>query len=549
MATSHHLPLIVRQDLDGFFGLFVDNLVQLLLIAALCGSLCGMHGADASLLYGRVLPGAALSIVFGNFFYAWQARRLAQREQRRDVTALPFGINTPSLLVFVFFVIAPVYQSTGDARAAWRMGLVACAGSGLIQFLGAFIAERIRRHTPRAAMLASLSGIAIGFISMTFMLQMWQHPIVALPPLALLLMHYLGRTRIRGVPGGLGAIVLGTALAWLLPAGLTGLELHAGSLAREWDNLAFYPPIAAVHELFAGLRQEGVAWTSYLSVIIPMGLFDLVGSLQNIESAEAAGDRYGTRSSLAVNGLATLAAACCGSCFPTTIYIGHPAWKALGARSGYSVLNALAVAVICFTGGVVLTAQMVPLEACIGIVLWIGVIITAQAFIASPARHAPAVALGLFPAIAAWGASLVSGAVILAGGNNGMTMQTILAGDINAQAGGFLIHAMNLLQQGYLFTSMILAAAVVQVIDRRFFAAAAWLAAGALLTLLGLIHAYQISGNSVYFLLRGTDPMPNALAFPALGAAAGYLVLAAIFAVVGAVQHTQWIRTEGGEED
>jgi len=48
---------IVRGDVDGFFGLALDNLVQLLLIDALCRHVIGMPDA---LLYGRVLTGAAV---------------------------------------------------------------------------------------------------------------------------------------------------------------------------------------------------------------------------------------------------------------------------------------------------------------------------------------------------------------------------------------------------------------------------------------------------------------------------------------------------------
>ena len=69
----------------------------------------------------------------------------------------------------------------------------------------------------------------------------------------------------------------------------------------------------------------------YLSVIVAMGLFNVLGSLQNIESAEAAGDPCvrKTRPSLMINGLGSIAAALFGSAFPTTIYIGHPGWKSL----------------------------------------------------------------------------------------------------------------------------------------------------------------------------------------------------------------------------
>src|SRR5437867_13176521 len=87
-------PLFVRGDVDGFFGLAVDNLIQFLLILDLCVGMCGLEPA---FVVRRILPGAAASLVLGNLFYAWQARGLARRERREDVTALPFGINTVSL--------------------------------------------------------------------------------------------------------------------------------------------------------------------------------------------------------------------------------------------------------------------------------------------------------------------------------------------------------------------------------------------------------------------------------------------------------------------
>ena len=89
----------VRKDLDGFFGLMIDNPIQLILIVSLRREL--IHLPD-SYIFGRILPGAAISILVGNIFYAWQARQLARATGREDVTALPYGINTVSLFVFVF---------------------------------------------------------------------------------------------------------------------------------------------------------------------------------------------------------------------------------------------------------------------------------------------------------------------------------------------------------------------------------------------------------------------------------------------------------------
>jgi AGZA family xanthine/uracil permease-like MFS transporter len=273
----------------------------------------------------------------------------------------------------------------------------------------------------------------------------------------------------------------------------------------------------------------------FLSVIVPIGLFNVIGSLQNIESAEAGGDRYDTQTSLAVNGLGTILAALFGSCFPTTIYIGHPGWKGLGARAGYSTLNGLVVTLICLTGTVGLISNIVPLDAGIAIVLWIGIIITAQAFQATPGVHAPAVAIGLFPAIAAWGATVAAGVFMrLSQSSEGVaTMQDLLVANPAVDVNGFLLHGLITLERGYIFTCMILAAVSALLIDRRFYSAAAWSLVGALFAGIGLTHAYQLVGNNVDYLFVTAQPAAGALAFRAAGIAIGYLSLALVFAAYG----------------
>jgi AGZA family xanthine/uracil permease-like MFS transporter len=533
---SRSYPLIVKHDLDGFFGLAVDNLVQLLLIVNLCAVLCGMTVEDQALLYAHILPGAAVSLILGNLFYAWQAHRLARREGRDDVTALPYGINTPSLLVYIYFVMMPVYQRTGSAHAAWQMGLLACLGSGVIEFCGAFVAERIRRHTPRAALLATLAGIAIGFISMTFALQIFQHPLVAMLPMAVILVTYFSRVRFPfGVPGGLLAVVAGTVLAWVLPDAWLARPMDAAAIGTAWQQRRLYLPSFAGGEILAVLGDEALRaeLLGYLSVIVPMGLFNVIGSLQNIESAEAGGDRFATGPSLAINGVGTIAAALFGSCFPTTIYIGHPGWKGLGARAGYSTLNGLFMTAICLTGTVAVINTLVPTDAGVAIVLWIGIVITAQAYQATPREHAPAVAIGLFPAVAAWGATAVAGAFIASGG---ATMESLLksAGSENVMLNGFLLHGMNLLgSPGYMLTCMILAAVAATLIDRRFNAAAIWSLAAVGLTLVGLTHAYHLTGNVVSFIFILAETPKVGVVYRAYNIAAGYALFAGVFALVG----------------
>lgn len=227
-----------------------------------------------------------------------------------------------------------------------------------------------------------------------------------------------------------------------------------------------------------------------MSVIIPMGLFNLVGSLQNLESAEAAGDRYEVRSSLAANGIGTIAAACFGSCFPTTIYIGHPAWKSMGAGAGYSVANGLIISLLCFLGLAGFAIALIPVEAGAAILLWIGLTIAAQAFQATPKEHAPAIAVGFVPAIAAWGLLMLENGLRAAGSSIG-------AVGMEAIAAILPVSGLIALERGFIFTSMILAAFTVALVEKQFRTAAVWAVLAALLAATGVIHGFEIAGPVV----------------------------------------------------
>src|SRR5205809_8041696 len=96
--SSFNPPWFVRKDLDGFFGLMIDNLIQLILIVSLCREL--IHLPD-SFIFGRILPGAAISILVGNFFYAWQAHRLARGNGSEEVTASASGMTHVCMSAFV----------------------------------------------------------------------------------------------------------------------------------------------------------------------------------------------------------------------------------------------------------------------------------------------------------------------------------------------------------------------------------------------------------------------------------------------------------------
>ena len=508
----------VAGDIDGFFGLALDNLIQLLLIVSLCRFVLGF---DDHLLLHRVLPGVALSVLVGNLFYAWQAHKIAKAAGRSDVTALPYGINTVSLFAYVFLVMLPAKLVALDggasaeqaARAAWTAGVLACLGSGVIELGGSFFAGHLRKLTPRAAMLSTLAGLAVGFIGIGFLFRTFANPLVGFLPLGVVILIYFGRVRFPlRIPGGLVAVILGTALAWatgLVSWDTAAVGEVAGSVGIYLPRPAFGAIIEAVQSGYLGV---------YLAVIIPMGIINLVGSLQNIESAEAGGDTFPEAPSLAANGVGTIVASLFGSCFPTTIYIGHPGWKAMGARIGYSVLDGVFITIICLTGSIGLLAYFIPIEAGMAIVLWIGIVMAAQAFQTTPRSHAPAVAIGILPGVAAWGAMMLKAGLRVGGaaaeGSQGFgphLIETLKLSDVYA-------HGMFALEQGFVLTAMIWSAATVCVIERKFGSAALWCLAGAAFSIVGLVHTYGWTFSDTAVDLRFGPGWPWALAYLMMGA-------------------------------
>jgi AGZA family xanthine/uracil permease-like MFS transporter len=351
-----------------------------------------------------------------------------------------------------------------------------------VQTAGAFCTDWLRRHTPRAALLCPLAGIAIAFLCLGFVLRIFQTPELALLPTVIILAVYGSRIRLPyRIPGGLLCILAGVILVALLRA------LHIYHLPPPPPSLPLGIHLPRPVNVFEFLRQ-GEGW-KYLSIILPMSALDTIVSLQILESVKVAGDDYPTWPSLLVNGLATLGAAAFGSPFPTTLYFGHMAHKAYGARVGYSILNGVATLLICITGLISPILHFVPLEVVAIVIVWFGLVMVAQAFQEIPKSHCIAVAFGLLPMLAAWGLQLVDLALRKAGSS--LLQAAPSFGEELA------IYGLIALSQGALLVSMIWAAAIAYMLDRRFLPAAGWLLAGSVLSFFGLIHAYELNSAGI----------------------------------------------------
>jgi len=518
------MKAFVKGDIDGFIALWLDNLVVAIVLVKL--SLGFPLYLDPHLFYSRLMPATAVGLLIGNFYYAWQAHRLARREHRTDVCALPFGLSIILLVTFVFLVLYPAKVRALNAglseaqatMAAWRAGVGAAFVMGLIECAGSFVGAWIRRFTPRAALLSTLAGIALAFLALDFFFRAYAFPVVGLTTLCLCFVFYFGRVEPKlGLPRGLVILVVGTALAWACHFVAGSTIVPVGTLT--FGTVGFYPPIPDPSLLVTWMHSLAES----LPVVLPLGLVSTLWSLQSIESAEAAGDSYDTRSCLLFNGFASMGSALFGSPFLATIYFGHPGWKAIGSRAGYSVLNATVMTLIACTGTIGVIVHFVPVESSMALIIWIGLAMTAQAFEAVPARHIPAVIVGLVPALGAYTEFVIKRTLLAMG--FGSPDHPIPA-NLNAlfvdradyySAGVFAVG------EGYIYTCMILSAATVQIIERRFLRAAAWFTIGGVIALLGLTHNYQITGSDVIGVLGfapGSIPL-------------GYFSMAAVCALTG----------------
>ncbi len=393
-----------RGDINAFFGLMLDNVGGMILMASL---LVGVFNLPKSFVLTRMIPGTAVGVLVGDLIFTFMAFRLARKSGRTDVTAMPLGLDTPSTFGTVFLIVGPSYQAAlnrgldpdSSARHAWFLGITMLLASGIFKLACAPLSGWIRRAVPRAGLLGSLTAIALVLISFLPLLDIAAQPIAGFVALILMLATLTARWQFpRRFPGALGAVAVGCFVYYGIHLMGWGPGFGGGGSVPSLAIRAVLPlPIREWLDWFSRWGQEAV---SYLPVAIPLALATVVGGIDCAESAAAAGDDFATGQIIAAEGLATLAGGLFGGVIQTTPYIGHPAYKAMGARSAYTLATALFVGAAGIFGFFDWIFFLIPKAVIFPILIFIGLEITSQSFHATPARHYPAVALACVPALA-----------------------------------------------------------------------------------------------------------------------------------------------------
>jgi AGZA family xanthine/uracil permease-like MFS transporter len=526
MADSDHRPALwTPGDWNAFFGFGTNILVNMLTLTFLLRVVVKMPD---SLVFGRILPAAGLMMCLSTMYYAYLAWQLAKKTGRSDVCALPSGISVPHMFIVTLVIMLPIAVKTGDPEKGWEAGLVWVFFQSFILMIGGFIAPVIRRITPRAALLGTLAGVSITFISMQPALSMFMTPVIGLTCFAIIMASWVGGIAYpKSIPAGLVAIIVGTVIAW--GSNLVGLDFGGLSIAGLGDavsSFGFSVPLPAFGAVFSGFEYLGVI----LVTAIPFGIYDLVEAMDNVESAEAAGDPYPTTRVLTADGVVSLIGCLMGNPYINAVYIGHPGWKGMGGRIGYSAATGVMVIVLAWFHIIALMTAVVPLVAISPILLYIGMLIGAQAFQTTPRSHAPSIVLALMPHVAAFCKNQMDLALQAAG------TSADAVGIAKLNGAGVLYQGLDILGSGAILTGLILAAIASFVIERKFKEASAFALAGAVLTFFGFMHgpavgiavtpvltvAYLIVAVFIYGLSRYPDlvsiemsPANEAIAHPA----------------------------------
>jgi len=515
-SGSGPIRWITSGDINGFFGLMVDNLTVMALMA---GFLINIFKFPAEIIYTKMLPGTAFGVLFGDLVYTFMAWRIAKKTGNSNVTAMPLGLDTPSSLGIVFTVLGPAflaYKAGGmneldAANMTWYLGMATMVNIGIIKLIFSFAGKWLQKVVPQAGLLGSLSGIGLALIGLLPMLEIFKLPIVGLLSLGLIFYTLVAGIRLpKGLPGVAVAVLVGTVLHYLMPSiGLPGG--HIGELKFAFSGGIPYPRLDF-------LKAYGDS-LNYLPIAFPFAILTVIGGVNVTESARVGGDEFDTRQILLTEAIATLVGGLCGGVAQSTPYIGQPAYKAMGARLGYTAMTGIFVGLGGMLGYISFFVKLIPAGVLAPILVFVALDIVVQAFLATARQHAPAVALAHIPTLAR---------LLAIKYNDFIFMPEDWAKRLAPTPEGLSeVQVVIALGNGFILTAMLWGAFLAELIDRRLLRSAGYLMVLGALTVPGIIHS-ALPAGSMYNPLHLA---PDAALVPKLFGL-GYFALAGLFVLL-----------------
>lgn len=472
-------PYFVKGDINGFFGLFTNSLTNVMTALGLLIVI----GMSPDIVFKNVAPALVLAVGLGNIYLGHAAKRLANKSQNENVTALPYGVSVPHYFIVTFGIIASVVtmlsknntMSTTEVwMTAWGVGAAWSFVQGVVMLVGAFVGPFLQRYIPKGALLGSLAGLAITFIAMAPAANVFSKPVIGFTCLAILIVGWLANKKLPfNIPAGFLAIVVGTILGWSM-----GL-MDGRALVDSVSSFG----VAVPKNIFTYFINGFKYLSPFLPAAIPLGIYDFLESLDNVESAHTTGEHYNTLEMLLVPAVLTIVTAPIGNVFPMIIYIGHPGWKATGARVGYSILTGISIILLAFLGGLAIIGKTIPLVALVPILMYIATVIGKQAFGSINKKYYPALVIGIMPFIASYMVLQINTLF----GELGISIEDVLS-KTNVPLQGFMT-----LGASDILVSMMIISITMFAIARDFKKAAIYSGVSAILSYFGFIHSSAFS--------------------------------------------------------
>ena len=485
-SAAPRLPLFRSGDVGGLVYFFIGNIINYVIVIYALQHI----GWPGELIFGRVIPGMSIGLMLGGFYYAWMGWKLYKKTGRADLTALPSGLSTPAMFVYLYGIIYPLHYSGLEPIQCWQIATAACFLGGIIEMSGGLIGPALRKILPRVAMLGTVAGVALVWMATSGLFEIYHDPILGLPILIICLVGLIGGYSFKGnLPMLLVAAIFGIVYALVL-----------GRTSVDTTTLAVTVPVFSPSAVFAGLKGVG----PYLVIIIPIMIYSFIETMDNVESAIAAGDEYPLGEAQVADGLCTSISALFGGIMPNVVWLGHAGLKKSQAGIGYSWVGGLLFA-LCGLFGIfgLLNSLMPPVIASITF-LWCAMLMIVQAYTDNPRRHGAALAIALVPHLAdilytsvkdALGAFNIfiehteDGAFALMMNSADQASQTL----VNY---GVMWKGVAALRHGSILVSIMWASVVVFIVDRRLDKAAVCLFVAAVLSFFGFIHAPQMGINA-----------------------------------------------------
>lgn len=472
-----------KGEWEAYFGLFGDVFSK---ISAIVGVLYFAEGFPADIIIGRILPGIGVSSIAGCFIYFWEAHALGKKENRTDVTALPFGISSTQVFAWIFLIIVPIYHETGDALQAWQIAVAACCLGGFIEIAGGFVSSYLVRYIPNSALMGNMAAGALVWLSFNGFITAFQVPVISVVPLFLLILAFkMKKPLIRRIPNTMLILAAGAVLAWM--TGYCNIQSLKGSTVM----IGFYPPVFSLGDIAAGFGKIG----PYLSIIVPLQIANFISTMQAVQSAAMSGDRYPVKRSMILDGATTVIASLTGSPFPTSVYYGHPGWKKIGTKSGYTLAMALTY-LTCFFGLTLIVLNIIPYEVIVVLLVFVGLTVSAEVVDNLDKEYSSIIFISLFPVLAQYICNLIDDVLSVAG----TSVAEIGIGKFSDSS--VMISAFQVLSYGAFASSLLYAAWMAYVYRCRFKCAGATAVLLSLLSAIGFIHSKQmcwLSGTGTVF--------------------------------------------------